>query len=88
MTERSYPISKGWEADHLVEHLASAMAHARHPSAREDARICIAEMFRRGFQVVPIKPTKEMVEAGDAKVWADMLAAAPSLTRGRVERGT
>lgn len=88
MNERTYPISAGWEADHLVEHLANAMAHARVPSAREDARTCIAEMFRRGFQVVPINPTKAMVEAGDAKVWADMLAAAPSLTRGRVEQGT
>lgn len=88
MSERSYPISAGWEADHLVEHLANAMAHARHPSAREDARTCIAEMLRRGFQVVPINPTKEMVDAGDAKVWANMLAAAPSLTSGRVWRGT
>lgn len=88
MSERSYPISEGWEADHLTQHLARAMAHDRHPSALQDARTCIAEIERRGFRVVPVNPTKEMVEAGDAKVWADMLAAAPSLTSGRVEKGT
>lgn len=53
MVERSYPIAKDWSEDQLIEHLALAMAHARHPSAREDARTCLAKLRELGWTITP-----------------------------------